>query len=433
MKRSLPSCFGGRLAAVVALAGLLVAGSGQAQPEKYKSADNLTGAEKGKLQDLRVGKASVEGSSPQEKADNLKFLEKAARYYVYRLTDPLYQSGSDRVNMNDVVQDAFRQILVPDPKKPLGAAQQQYMKEFTHALVVSIGKDDIIKNPKPIVRVNAARILARLGEAGQEEAAKLLVEVVKDPNQLDAVKLYAFRGLKELFELGDPDRSIFQDRALETQCLQALEGYILKKRDLPMGATPEEIEGIRYVRREAIRALGKTRFPALSNKGKVEARPALTLLRVARKDGIAPEPGLYERVEAVIGVCQLQPVLFRDWNMDNSAFHVGAVLFDFATAYNNAQAEHPNVPWLTGAVRLLQAVETLRGNAQNTPALDKGMVTYVNRFADAARGAIRPLESKQPPQPAPLQQWLSENAPKATSVYKGAAAKDSEIKPAEGG
>ena len=71
-----------------------------------------------------------------------------------------------------------------------------------------------------------------------------------------------------------------------------------RNKDLPPGAPQEEIDGFRYVRREAIMALAQCRYPTLADK----THPTWLLLKSAVRDDIHPEPRLDERVEAAIGV-----------------------------------------------------------------------------------------------------------------------------------
>src|SRR5205814_1109271 len=100
-----------------------------------------------------------------------------------------------------------------DPKKPLSAGQRTFMEEFGKRLTTCLG--EVVKNPKVIARVNAAMILARLVAAtGQDSAVDLLVEIIRDPKENDGVKLYAFRGLRDLFVSGRGE-SPFTDKERE--------------------------------------------------------------------------------------------------------------------------------------------------------------------------------------------------------------------------
>src|SRR5205814_9294276 len=130
---------------------------------------------------------------------------------------------------------------------------------------------------------------------------------------------------------------------------------------------PEEEQGIRFVRREVIRALGQTRYTAAGPAGK-EVSPAWALLRVARRNGVEPEPNVMEQVEAAIGICQLQPKLTKDYNVDYAAYQVGEFVVDFAGYSINPNQLPPSnngvgIAWKIQAARLSVALDRLRENA----------------------------------------------------------------------
>src|SRR5207245_3342915 len=132
-------------------------------------------------------------------------------------------------------------------------------------------------------------ILARLGETGQEEFADPLAKVVEDKDQLDAVKLFALRGLKELFDAVEK----FKDPEREARAVQAVIAFI--RRPLTGTNSAEEVGAFHYVRREAAAALARCRLPAVELNKKVVGQPALELLHVLSRDGLDPRPVLGER------------------------------------------------------------------------------------------------------------------------------------------
>src|SRR5262249_22836689 len=148
--------------------------------------------------------------------ENREVLKKAARFYAYRITNPIYlqkENNPDGFTMNDLVNQAYDKMLVTPEirsKRPIKDEQKGYLKEFSKEMHLCL-RDVLAKNGKPIVRVNAARMLAGLTEAGQEDVADTLVSIIKNPNESEAVKFWAFKGLKELFELGTSGKSVFQE------------------------------------------------------------------------------------------------------------------------------------------------------------------------------------------------------------------------------
>src|SRR5947208_9433609 len=98
----------------------------------------------------------------------------------------------------DITEAWVRNVFPPAERKdnlknpPLQAA-------FLKAMLRDLER--LLQNPQqyPIVRVNAARILARLAQfSGAEETADLLVKALTDTQQIDGVRYFACQGLKEL-------------------------------------------------------------------------------------------------------------------------------------------------------------------------------------------------------------------------------------------
>src|SRR5439155_24946604 len=108
---------------------------------------------------------------------------------------------------------------------------------------------------------------------------------------------------------GQPNATVFQSKVgkeREVRCLAIVGETINRKVDISDDLPRDEREGMRVVTREAVRALALNRRVAITDdKGAVVDSPALTLLRVARADGLVPEPRIDSRVEAAIGVAHM--------------------------------------------------------------------------------------------------------------------------------
>src|SRR5262249_57988284 len=127
------------------------------------------------------------------------------------------------------------------------------------------------------------------------------------------------------------------DAAKERKAIEGLIAFITRKPELLPGALASEWEAFRYVRREAIRALGFVRKPVLREDKKIVASPALWLLRVVAMDPmIKPEPSLSERADALVGYLQL--AVDRDENMDYALFFVGRGIRDLAAEFKEFKA-----------------------------------------------------------------------------------------------
>lgn len=387
----------------------------QAQEDGYVKAVKLDGKEESRFRKMYDGKEPVKGNTAQEEKENLAILDKAARWFAYRLTEPGYQEGTEKKTMSSLVKEAGQFIrpleFTPtlgftNPKRPMTAEQTEFINQFSKALTAHLRK--VVKNDKPITRVNAARILALLTLADQEEAADVLVEVLKDPNESDGVKLWAARGLKDLFTSKQPAK----DR--ELRCITALTDYLNKLSTAPTSKlAPEEEQGIRYVRREVIRALGQSRYPAVGPAGK-EVSPAWVLLRVARHNGVEPEPNVMEQVEAAIGVCQLQPKLTKDYNVDYAAIQIGEFIVDFAGyAINPTNLPKANgdvaIAWKIQATRLMLALDKLSENAPTTTI--KAMVAR-------AKTVLADIQNNKAAPATTLEEWLKDKTAKGVPIIK---------------
>lgn len=404
------ACSGGRYLAGFVLMGLMVAGAA-AQPGAAKRLDavRLDGGENSAFNALRDGRTDVKG-------ENKALLEKAARWYVNRLThvevQTRSQEGTAAVDtMSDVVTQAMRQI--PDLKRlPKASAQsdrqRRFVQEFSKPLVTAI--EEVLQHPQWIARINAARILARLGESGLEELTDPLAKAVSDKQQIDGVKLYAAKGLKEVFE-SVPQ---FKDPAREAQGVQALVAFIQRPPNWSTGPSAEqEAAAFHYIRRAAIEALAASRVPAIVLDKKVTGRPAFDLLRIVAREEIKPVPTLSEQVEAAIGLMQMQSKRYDNYQPDYAAFHLGYFLVDYVGKYNEDRQKESTIrsePWKIQSARMQQALQQMLAENKKSP--------YVIEFCPKADGYLKQVERGEPVQIKNLRDWLQQKPPKATSLFK---------------
>ena len=113
-----------------------------------------------------------------------------------------------------------------------------------------------------LVTVNAARMLSEVARSGYEGCVDVAVEIITNPKENDAVRLYAFRALKNVFSAynaDDPSKSVVTTPAKERAAIEALIAYISQKPSLRADVPADEVDAYRYVRREAVRALGAVR------------------------------------------------------------------------------------------------------------------------------------------------------------------------------
>jgi hypothetical protein len=370
-----------------------------------------------RLSELKNGSKAL-----AEDADfNKEVLAKAANWYVYRLTwDQYHGQGTEEkdksagppLTMNDLVREAQNYLWLESIRKKVQLKPPQV--EYIHALGKEMNRalrDVFSQNSKPIVRVNAARMLAGIAETGQGEVADTAILLIQNPQESDAVKLYALRALKELFALPASAKTGWNQNR-ETQSIQAVQAYLTRKIDT-LPTDPQERDAINFVRREAVRALAQTRYATVPTIKDASGRTALWLLKVARKDGFTPPPSVSEQIEAAMGVCELTPA--KDLQMDYIAHHIGFAVVDFVNEYSKQRAggEGAGMPWKLYSYRVTNALNTLSTNAGNNK--------YVANVITQCLAAIKPMEVGKEATAAALEDWLKANAPASKSVYAGVA------------
>src|SRR5689334_16195572 len=124
--------------------------------------DTIRQDDKNKLDEYRQGKAPL--GTPASTALMTKF----ANDFVVKLNDPEWQKGVENPpkNMSELVRELERRLQLPSPTNPsahtwytrLPANQRQFYEEFGKVMVKAL--DPATTSNKPVVRVNAARLLA---------------------------------------------------------------------------------------------------------------------------------------------------------------------------------------------------------------------------------------------------------------------------------
>lgn len=426
------------------VAGLLVCGAGLLLPElaaqgPFQPAANQEAYlgsldhqlkspnETGRLNDLRNGKRLVNDLAAKEAEENKAVLAKAAMWYVYRITDTKFHQGyydekaKATFTMNDLIKDFFEKIcLLPEikGKRELKPEQADYLKAFAKEATLCL-REVLAKNSKPIVRVNAARMLAGLAEARQEESLETLLDILKNPKEIDAVNLWTLRGLKEWFEQVQAGKLTFKDEKREQRCILALQEFVGRPRpaSLPADAPPEEVAGYQYVRREALRAYGLTRYPSVPGVKTTEGLTALWLLRALKKGELGLDPSLTEQAEATIALCQLETKLSKEFQPDYAVPAIGAFLLDYIKLYNDQRASKlTTLPWKLYTARLLIALDQLSLQGRNLP---KASSDYIDKFVAVARKVLREIEVDKDANAPELDAFLTGNQPPSKELFRG--------------
>jgi hypothetical protein len=294
--------------------------------------------------------------------------------------------------------------------------QVVFRTKMLEALGQALAPDD----QSALAQVNLARVLARLAkDSGHVETADLLLKVLTatkqglpNPKYVDGARYWALKGLKELLlrESQKPPMAAKMSAKLHEQIAEALVQFIERKPVLEKNAPEEELDGLRMVRREAVRALALLPEPLFA--GNPKAHTALALLRVLRKDKeLVPEPRLDEQLEAAVGLARLRADAKNDYQPGYAAYHLAYFLKEVAERY--ALGKDKGEPWKVHGARLFDAFRAMQAAFPNDAAvkavaplgLGVGKAIEELKAVDTARGAVIT--------------WLNANPqPAVPSVYK---------------
>jgi hypothetical protein len=361
-------------------------------------------------------KGDVE-ADPKDK-DHAEAVDAMAKYATLRFLSDLDQKAPGK--MDAIYQNFDREV---ESIKRIKARGQPLAQLYTRQIIAHA--KEVLQDGLPIAKVNVARVLARLADLGQGELADTLTDVIKSPNQLDAVKYWAFRGLHNLLAIPvpmPPDPPVVT-KAQEDKAVAALIEFIQRKAPFTPGTPRAEIDGFRVVRREAIRALA-----AAHNLTAGNPRPALVLLRVVGKDAsVVPEPRLDERLEAAVGVGRVRAAGDKAYNPDYAAWVLGRFIVDFVNAANGNSTTTKTAervrPWKIDAARLGESLDLMKIDAKGNK--------YVQDFLSRALPLLGQVEAGRQPDPTALNTWLSGNEPMNKELFKDVPG--SAVKPGGGG
>ena len=288
--------------------------------------------------------------------------EAIANYYLYRVTHVTERERPEKV------QEEFSKA-VDSAMEKRGKSNRAYIETyFAPALVKSmtevLNRDNAdIKADRSGV-IHAAMMLPTLGRLKADATNDLLIALVKDGN--DVVRLYALKGLRETMPITPQPLELNLDlkdagqnnkRKRDTLHVDSLASYI---------QTPIAVSGMRdeevarFIRREAIISLARAGSPAvlarpikLSKKADPDGPVAPALLMVLAGN-VRPGPSLQEKVEAVIGLCNLKYPEMPEYDPSVATFLIGQTMLEFTAEYSKdlanfgvggAKKELPYLAW----------------------------------------------------------------------------------------
>ncbi len=345
--------------------------------------------------------------------------QEAIDLFAKTLTYGVYLQKLD-THTNAIAKD-FDLLSNAIDKDILKARDAQSMQTFSEIFrdKVRIHALEVIqfKDARPIHKLHNARVLAEIAKLGQPDLAATFITVLKDPQQTAAVHYYMLKGLTTLIPNLPPP--------LQAKCAVALVEFLEQKKALPKNATQEEIDGYRVLRREAVRALAKTRTPAIDDK----VRPALVLARFAGNDvSIQPPPRIDERIEAAIGLAHMQaPPKDRQYQADYAAGQIAKCLGAFAqeasSELSNREANKDTRlhPWRILAATLKEALDDLKKHNEKNQ--------YVDKIADRGVRVLNQVIKGDLVNRNELPWWSSPDSdPPSKELFQGSP--DSVVKPA---
>jgi hypothetical protein len=362
--------------------------------------------------------------------DHVEALEVEAKSLVY----PLFLEARENLEKKPGEIDRLLSILDRD----LGFIARYKDKTGDVSKVfannVRLCAVEVIKqqSARPIVKLNAARILARLAELGQPELADDLIDVIRDPKENDGARYWALRGLRDLLATSFGLELPTLEKPRIVKIATAVTEFLAQKPAI-IDATPQdEIEGYRILRREAVRALAQTRLAVVNDK----VRPALVLARFTGNDEtIQPLPRIDERLDAMIGLLRMRPGKESPgFQVDYAVEQIAHFVSYFGTVANSHREASGLArlrPWKVDAAHVIPTLVAFRGDVKDpyvtevTGAALKVLQAVVNGRAASAddlttlsdtkapnQGVFAGVESAvKPAKPAPL---LGEAPPSET-------------------
>lgn len=271
-----------------------------------------------------------------------------------------------------LITELSRSIITPAPGSGIGIDQADYIRELGVALDQEL-KIVIDRNPTPVVRVNAMRMLAAACKSGAQIHWPTITGYITNPNTPGELKYYAFQAAGNLltaYDLNDYSARKHAHKPKEVSDLvAALQDAILKPGAIipapPAGVamTPEQVDVLRFIRRAAIRALGQFRYSDRVTNGAPDLYAAFTLARVAVSDpAIQPAPSDTEVAEAVIGLCNMSPPS-KSAEKEAYAYAMADAVLTGITTFATQRAAAPldtTVAWRSYGARLSDAVKGWR-------------------------------------------------------------------------
>ncbi len=348
----------------------------------------------------------------------LEALDLLAKTYTYKVyLNKVDESGGIHKDFVGFEKDIDGILQGRDRQALQSLADVLRERVRTHALEVIQ-----LKEARPIHKLYNARVLAKIAELGEPALAGTLVTVLNDREQNAGVQYYILQAMGTLLaQVQQPQATPLLSKDQQAKCAEAIVTFLEQKKGPAKNAPPDEIDGFRILRREAVRALAKIHTPAFSDK----VRPALVLAQFAGNDEhIQPLPRIDERLEAAIGLARMDPGKDKRYQADYAAGQIAKCLGEFAYVVSKERAnkEASAHPWRIYAAQLRDGLEALkRINGKNM---------YVGQVSERATGLLKRVIEGAVIEGNELTWWRSpQSDPPSKELFQGSP--DSSVKPAQ--
>jgi hypothetical protein len=428
----------------------------QVQGKELPDDDEGPSALKKKFKDEKVEKTFnplVNGDrAPGGKEDKAAIVT-AAKWYTFRVTwDDVQRSTKKTTGLRQVYMD-FDKVL-KDVEHAKGN-NKEFMKQFVPEVVKNL--KEVLDKGNVLAQVNGAMLLHRLAQTGRPELLAELTAVLKNSRydspvskQFSAIKLYAVKGIKEVLERLPAVPADPKTRTAYEGAVKAVLKYIDHKpdyKDLSAEKKKALDDVIRYVRREAVRALAQVRVPAVAvakGTNEVSGPVAYWLLRVVGNEDLTPKASVSEQVEAAVGLLQMRSPQGSTYQEGLTPYFVGKFIeTDLVRAFNRDATSAGtgkeiggnkkkrtikpirSQPWKLHVARLTTALEEwVAAASKANPARTQPLA----RLLDNARDVLKKMDGAKSDRietvsTEPLAtalKGLVENLKLSKEVYKGA-------------
>jgi hypothetical protein len=424
-------------------AALLVAASSPAWAQPNVSKDALKKA----YNEVDTRRRSLNtGAESAGKGDD-KVAEAVAQWHVYRVTFKFERIEQAHVEfqreLNDILdkKNASRKAAYINL---LGPAFVNTMKHVFDSTDIKL---------EPSVVIYAAQLLPMIAKLKQDNVSNYLVELIENPKTHDVVRLHALKAMKEVMPVrtqldmvlwnANNEKEDFGDKAQnakrkqDASMVDALTKYIERSAPNMQG---DDLATLRFLRREAIIALAAAGAPAVTAHPKAPRRPldglvAPTLMKVLTKNGLQPPTSMNEKIEAAIGLCNLEYPWMPEYRPELAVYLVGHTLVDFTNQYNKELPlistdllkgrQPPTIGFKADGKRLELALTKMELNTKpdgkystaSNPAATK-MVAELRAKAKVQMDAIGLYRTTDAARLEDLTRWVENNRPKTGYPFK---------------